>query len=627
MEIKNYLRIISRWGWLLVLVGLLFAAGGYVYSLYQRPVYRASTMILVQKPTTDPVNNTSVALNDKNISATFTQMIVTSPIIQQTSNQLGYAVDPGGIIVEALPGTDLIRITVEDHNARHAADIANMIATVFIQENNNVQASRFASSEQSLQTQVNDLQSRITDLQSQLNQVSEASYNKQVNEVTQKIADLQAEISSLQSDVVQLNYQVNPPHPYDPNPNPYVRSTPAPTPSAQQQLELMQKQDKLNQDQSLLAMYQKIYVDLTNNNNGSAQTNNTRSDQIKAALDQSVQSYTTLMNNLEALRMARTQAAPNILQVDQAYPASKPVRPNPLVNSLLAGVVGVMLAGGFAFFKEYTDDTLRTPEEVSTILEVPVLGYIGDMRAPRLKSGQPKMPYVLAAPRSPVTEAFRSLRANIDFTFTEPDREIKSLMLTSTTLSEGKTTIAVNLAVVIAQLGRRVILVDADLRRPHVHQVLGIQNLAGLSDVLRGQATLQEVGHPWGSSNLIVITSGSLPPNPAEILSSERMSHVLNDMENSADIVIIDSPPSLLADASALAARADGVLLVIQSNKTHLTAATNMIEQLQRVGANIVGVAMNRVNTNGNYYRYDDLKNYSSYAYDVEKTQPNKKTG
>jgi capsular exopolysaccharide synthesis family protein len=154
---------------------------------------------------------------------------------------------------------------------------------------------------------------------------------------------------------------------------------------------------------------------------------------------------------------------------------------------------------------------------------------------------------------------------------------------------------------------------------------LGISNLSGLSDVLRRQASISDVSHNWGNGNLLVITSGSLPPNPAEVLSSEKMNQVLKELKEVADIVIIDSPPFLLADASVLAARADGVLLVVQSNKTHLNAALSMIEQLNRVGARVVGVAMNRINNKDSAYYYDDLKNYGSYAYDIEKTQPSKK--
>jgi capsular exopolysaccharide synthesis family protein len=288
----------------------------------------------------------------------------------------------------------------------------------------------------------------------------------------------------------------------------------------------------------------------------------------------------------------------------------------------LGGILGLFLSGGFAFTREYLDDTLRSPEEVAEILELPVLGYIGDMGNPRLKDNkqQRPVPYVLAQPRSPVTEAFRSLRANLEFV--DLDLPIKTLLVSSSSISEGKTTIATNLAIVMSQLGRRVILIDADLRRPQVHKTLGISNVMGLSDVLRNHATIKDVAQSWGNSNLIVVTSGSLPPNPAEVLSSERMAEVMNELKNTSDMVIIDSPPSILADASVLAARADGVLLVVQSNKTQMNAAMAMIDQFKRVGARVVGVALNRINTKESYYYYGPLKDYNTYAYDIEKTQP-----
>jgi capsular exopolysaccharide synthesis family protein len=315
------------------------------------------------------------------------------------------------------------------------------------------------------------------------------------------------------------------------------------------------------------------------------------------------------------------RSTPNIVQVEQALPAATPIRPQPVVNMAIGGILGLLLASGFAFISEYMDDTLRSPEEVSEILRLPVLGYIGDMDRPRMRDNKRKnLPYVLAQPRSPVTEAFRSLRANLEFV--DLDRPVRTLAVTSSSVSEGKTTIATNLAIVMSQLGRRVVLIDADLRRPRVHRALGISNVMGLSDVLRNHATIQEVAQSWGNGNLMIITSGSLPPNPAEVLSSDRMTQIMEELKGIADMIVIDSPPSLLADTAALAARADGVLLVIQSNKTQLNTATAMIEQLRRVGAHVVGVALNRINTRESFYYYGDLKNYTSYAYDVEKTQP-----
>lgn len=166
---------------------------------------------------------------------------------------------------------------------------------------------------------------------------------------------------------------------------------------------------------------------------------------------------------------------------------------------------------------------------------------------------------------------------------------------------------------------------DDTLRRPRTYQVLGISNLSGLSDVLRKQASIQEVGHAWGNRNLIVITSASLHPNPAEVLSSAKMTEVMEELKNQANIVISDSPPFLLADASVLAARSDGVLIGVQSIKTHLNAALSMKEQLNRGGARVVGVALNRMNEKDSFYYYGDLKQYKSYAYYIKKTQPSKK--
>ncbi len=391
----------------------------------------------------------------------------------------------------------------------------------------------------------------------------------------------------------------------------------------QQQLELTQQQDRLNELKNLLAMYQKIYVDLTNNQNGTQGQNPNRNlDQIQAALTQYQQIYSNLVSNLEAIRLASMSSTTNIVQVEQALPSTIPVRPKPLIDMAVGGIFGLLLASGFAFVTEYLDDTLRSPEEVSEILKLPVLGYIGDMDRPKMRDNKRRnLPYVLAQPRSPVTEAFRSLRANLEYV--DLDEPVRTLVVTSSSLSEGKTTIATNLAIVMSQMGRKVILIDADLRRPRVHKALGISNVMGLSDVLRNHATIQEVAQPWGNTNLMVITSGSLPPNPAEVLSSDRMVNVMNDLKNVVDMVILDSPPSLLADAAVLAARADGVLLVVQSNKTQMNQAMAMIEQLKRVGARVVGVALNRINSHETYYYYSDLKKYTSYAYDVEKTQPN----
>jgi polysaccharide biosynthesis transport protein len=613
MEIRNYFNLIKRWIWLLVLVSLLGVAAGWILSRYQARVYRASTTILIMQAAQNQLPDIYY-VNDKQQAQTFAQLIVTQPVIQTTSERLGYPVDMKQITVKQVPDAELIQVIIEDNDPQRAADIANTLVAVFLEQNTAVQNSRFASAEESLQTQIQQVEGQISDLQNKYVQQNEDSYKQQVDEVSKTIANLQNEISQLQSDIVQLDYVINPPV------TRFGRNPYAPTPSVDQQLDLVKKQDRMSELKSLLAMYQKIYVDLsfsTNNQNNSSRN----TAQIQAAITQYQQIYSNLLTNYEAIRLASMRSTPNIVQVEKAQASKVPVRPQPLMNMTVGGILGLIVAGAFAFTNEYLDDTLRSPDEVSEILHLPVLGYIGDMNHHRLPDTKRRdLPYVLAQPRSPVTEAFRSLRANLEFV--DIDQPVKTLVVTSSTLSEGKTTIATNLAIVMSQLGRKVILIDADLRRPRVHKALNISNVMGLSDVLRKHATVQEVGQAWGNSNLIVITSGSLPPNPAEVLSSDRMTQVLNELKDIADMIIIDSPPSILADASVLAARADGVLLVIQSNKTQMNAAMGMIEQFKLVGARVIGVALNRINTRESYYYYGDLKNYNSYAYDIEKTQP-----
>jgi len=623
MEMRQYITLFKRWIWLMILVAILGAAAGYIYSRYQNKVYHAQTTILVLKNQQNSLpQNLFSDSDDRQLTETLSQMIKTQPVIQTTAQRLGYHVSSKDIKVQQIPNADLIQIGVDDTDPQRAADIANTMVTVFDQQNQSVQASRFAATENSLQAQIQDVDAKIANLQKQITQQSQDAYNQQVDDVSRTIANLQNEINTLQQEVVRLDYVVNPPVLRFPG-----RYYGGPVPTVEQQLQLTQAQDRLVELRNLLAQYQEVYVALTTNPSNAVQNPNRNIDQIQATLTQYQEIYSTLVANLEAVRLARMSSTTNIVQVDEAAPNENPVRPNVPFNMAIGGIMGLLVAGGFAFVTEYMDDTLRSPEEVSEILRLPVLGYIGDMDRPKLRANDKTraMPYVLAQPRSPVTEAFRSLRANLEFV--DLDRPIQTMLVTSATLSEGKTTIATNLAIVMSQLGRRVILIDADLRRPRVHRALGIPNVMGLSDVLRNHATIQDVAQPWGNTKLMVITSGSLPPNPAEVLSSERMRQVMNDLKGISDMVIIDSPPSLLADSAVLAARADGVLLVIQSNKTQLNAANAMIEQLRRVGAHVIGVALNRINAREAYYYYGDLKNYSSYAYEVEKTQPtNKKT-
>jgi capsular exopolysaccharide synthesis family protein len=227
------------------------------------------------------------------------------------------------------------------------------------------------------------------------------------------------------------------------------------------------------------------------------------------------------------------------------------------------------------------------------------------------KRKSPEEVYVSRQPRSPVSEAFRSLRTNLEFASVQ--KPIRTLIVTSPGPAEGKTTVAVNLAAIIALSGRRVALVDADLRRPTVHRLLAVPNRDGLSSLFRSHEGAHTViRNKLELPQLKVITSGSLPPNPAELLGSARMEQILEELTGMVEVVVIDTPPSLVADAQILAGKVDAVLLVVQPGKTQADVARSCLDLFRNAGARVIGVVMNRIPRSRSYY-YGGYKYYSPY--------------
>jgi succinoglycan biosynthesis transport protein ExoP len=325
-------------------------------------------------------------------------------------------------------------------------------------------------------------------------------------------------------------------------------------------------------------------------------------------------SYSTLLNSYSNIGLAEASSGDTITVVSKAEDAIK-IRPQVMQNTLLAAVVGAMLAAGIAFLIEYLDDTVKAPEDVA----VADLNVVAVVQRASL-NGQKRQRGLFAAnePKSMVSEAFRTLRTNLQFS--SLDRPLHSLVVTSAVATEGKTTTSANLAVVLAQAGKKVILVDADLRRPSTHKLFDLPNREGLTTALVEEPTaLNGFLRDTAIENLRVLTAGPVPPNPQELLGSQRMEGLVHKLEEQADIVVIDTPPALVvADANVLAARTDGVLLVVNTGQTRRAAVQQAVEGLRQVGANPVGAVLNMVDTRGGrgqYYYYS----YYSHYYTSEK--------
>ncbi len=310
--------------------------------------------------------------------------------------------------------------------------------------------------------------------------------------------------------------------------------------------------------------------------------------------------------------LANTQggAVNTISVIEEAYVPSRPIGPNKLLTISLAAAIGLSLAVLAAYLLEYLDDTVKTPEDVEKLTGVPIIGYLSEQDV----EGNGLL-FAAEKPRHPSVEEVRALRTNLEFAGV--DQPLKTLLISGTEMDVGKTSVAANLAVVMSQAEKNVILVDADMRRPNVHNYFGMPNNFGLSDVFRGEFSLDEVAKNWSGGSVSVITAGNPPPNPSELLGSKRMEEILDILDAQADLVIIDGPPFLVADAPLLASKVNGVLLIVQLGHTRELAIKAMIDQIQRAGAKVVGVALNRIPARRVGY-YTGSSYYSSYYSQVE---------
>jgi capsular exopolysaccharide synthesis family protein len=322
------------------------------------------------------------------------------------------------------------------------------------------------------------------------------------------------------------------------------------------------------------------------------------------------QMFDALLQRSKETGVSAELKSTNIHIVDAATVPTSPISPRKLLNLLMAVFGGGIFAVGLAFFFEYLDNRVKSPEEIKRYLGLPFLGLV-----PVLDGKDSAEDALLHSDvPAPFAEAFRGIRTNVLFSSAEDGG--RSVVVTSTGPGEGKTLVATNLAVALAQAGQRVLLMDADMRKPRVHEVFHEPQVPGLSNVLVGNAKASETVRPGPVGNLWLLLAGVAPPNPAELLASHRFKDFLATLEEHFDWVIIDSPPVMaVTDASVIAHVAQGVIYVVRCEHTNKHTASTALEQLESAKAKFLGGILNRVDVQRNSYYYSNYyrKSYASY--------------
>jgi polysaccharide biosynthesis transport protein len=332
---------------------------------------------------------------------------------------------------------------------------------------------------------------------------------------------------------------------------------------------------------------------------------------LERDVQSSKQIYESLLQRAKETGISSELKTTNIRVVDQAEQPRHPVTPRKMLNLVVAVLGGLIVGLCLAFFFEYVDSSIKSPDEIRTYLGLTTLGMVPALNPKAMKGREP---LINTGVPPNFAEAFRSMRTNV--LFAAADEGARSLVVTSTGPGEGKTMVAANLAIGFAQAGQRVILIDADMRRPRVHQIFGQKQEPGLSNLMVGHAVASTTICKSGVPGLWLLTAGRIPPNPAELLGSRRFKEFIALLSQHFDAVIIDSPPIMaVTDSAIVASAASGVIFVVGAEMTSRQAAKVAIEQLQNGRPRFFGAVLNRVELERNAYYYSGYyrREYAQY--------------
>ncbi len=530
VELKQYVSIILKRWWVIVLALIVAVALGYGYTQRQPRVYEATASILVgQSIQATDVNRAEIQVSEQ-LAETYAALARREPVLQGAVEELGLDMNwqglRGRVSAKIVPGTQLVEVTVVAPSPEEARLIADAVARQLV-----LLSPTNLQNEESLQT-VAFIEQRLETLQAK------------IEDGQQRLEELEA------TDVAGLSAD-----------------------------EVAQLEKEISTIQNLISDWDQNYAQL--------------------------------------LAFVNGQQSSNYLKIiEEAQGSLKPKSPNIQLNMMVSIIIGLALGLALVFVLEHLDDTVKVTDDMGQMFGLIPLGAVR-----KSKDKEYSKALITSQDRfSPDSEAYRMIRSNIQFM--SVDGPGKSMLVTSAVRGEGKSRIVANLGVVLAQAGLKTIIVDTDLRRPVQQEIFDLPNQNGLTELLRKpNLAASEFLANTHIPGLQVLTSGVLPPNPSELVGSQRMQQVMAELSDMADMVIYDSPPVVIvADAAVLAKQVAGVVLVVEVDKTRRDVVNQAIFNLQQAEANVYGVVLNRVSKKRHSYYYQgyyykqDAEGYSNQA-------------
>jgi capsular exopolysaccharide synthesis family protein len=561
----------------------------------------------------------------------------------------------GGLSVEQVGDSRLVRISFSSPDAKLAADVVNSITTVFINMNlaRRIESTSYAKTFlqdrlQQVQAKLEDSEKKLVDFARQQELVKTGNKDEQDNVDTQVLQTYTAALTQAQQDRIKAESLYNSlqgasieglPEVME---NDVVKSLkerktkleaeyreglkiykPAYPKMQQLESQIEETRDAINaeiqnvkalikaryqaalaQETSLMAKQRESKMGILSEQERSIQYNI-----LKREVDTNRELFEGLLQRLKEIGVGGGVGTNNISVVDRAEVPGGPFTPNPQKNLMMALLIGLLGGIGLAFFFEHLDDTIKAAEELEQLLGLPVLGVIPFSRT---QTGG-KLFQENFDTRSHFAEAHRSLRTALQFS--TPEGMPKVLMITSTSMGEGKSTTALSLAMQIAQAGKKVLIIDSDLRKASLHANLELDNQTGLTNYLAGDAKPVDITSTTEVPNLYAIPSGPLPPNPAELIGSSKMVALLSLAAEKFDAVIVDGPPVLgLADAPLLGSIADATILVVEVGGTRRDFAKGAVKRLRSTRTHLIGGVLTKMRSRGHTYDYYYSGHYYQYG-------------